>query len=262
MWLLDIIKSPFELLGMLIVRSISSLGRAAMLLYEATYLMFLPPYRIRLLFEQLDFIGLKSVPVIVLTGIAIGVVLAIQGYIALSRFGATYVTGGFIAVSMTRELGPVLTGLMVSARASSSMAAQIASMKVTEQIDALQSFAIEPVQYVVVPRIIAGVLVMPVLDTLAILCSIGSGYVFSVYILGVNVYMYQYFNDLMLIFNDYVSGIVKSMCFGFILSFVACYKGYFADNSASGVGKATTEAVVVSAVLILTSDSLLTSLLF
>ena len=167
-----------------------------------------------------------------------------------------------VALSMARELGPVLTGLMVAGRAGSAMATELGTMRVTEQIDALTTMAVNPVRYLVTPRILAGILMLPILDIIASFVGIAGGYLVGVKMLGINSGVYIARTIDYLTFGDLMDGIVKSSVFGLILALVACYHGFYATGGAEGVGKAATRSVVLGCVLILASDYLMTSLMY
>ncbi len=238
------------------------LGRISMMLTESIYLAFMPPFKLSYIFKQMEFIGVRSVFVIILTGAFTGMVLALQSYYGFKKFGSEGLVGATVALSMTRELGPVLTSLMVSGRAGSAMAAELGTMRVTEQIDALTAMALNPIKYLVTPRIIAAFLVLPVLTVISDFIGIIGGYLVGVKLLGINEGAYI---DKMIKFvelNDIYNGLVKSAVFGVILSIVSCYKGFYAKGGAEGVGRATTEAVVASSVTILVTDYILTSFMF
>jgi phospholipid/cholesterol/gamma-HCH transport system permease protein len=237
-------------------------GRISMMLTESIYLAFMPPFKLGYIFKQMEFIGVRSVFVIILTGTFTGMVLALQSYYGFKKFGSEGLVGATVALSMTRELGPVLTSLMVSGRAGSAMAAELGTMRVTEQIDALTAMALNPIKYLVTPRIIAAFLVLPVLTVISDFIGIIGGYLVGVKLLGINEGAYI---DKMIKFvelNDIYNGLVKSAVFGVILSIVSCYKGFYAKGGAEGVGRATTEAVVASSVTILVTDYILTSFMF
>jgi len=241
---------------------VRELGRICIMLTESIYLAFMPPFKLSYIFKQMEFIGVRSVFVIILTGAFTGMVLALQSYYGFKKFGSEGLVGATVALSMTRELGPVLTSLMVSGRAGSAMAAELGTMRVTEQIDALTAMALNPIKYLVTPRIIAAFLVLPVLTVISDFIGIIGGYLVGVKLLGINEGAYI---DKMIKFvelNDIYNGLVKSAVFGVILSIVSCYKGFYAKGGAEGVGRATTEAVVASSVTILVTDYILTSFMF
>ncbi len=243
-------------------RFVSELGMVGYLFFQCALLAFQRPLKIDYIVRQMEFVGVKSLPVVFLTGTFTGMVLALQSYYGFRKVGAEGLIGVTVALSMTRELGPVLTGLMVASRAGSAMAAEIGTMRVTEQIDALVVMALNPVKYLIVPRVIASFLMLPILTIIADVLGILGGYFVAVKLLdvGEGIFlnrMYRYLE-----FHDIYVGLVKAACFGIIFSLICCCKGFYAKGGAEGVGKATTEAVVASCVSILVSDYILTSLLF
>ena len=197
-----------------------------------------------------------------LTAIFTGMVLALQSYTGFSRFSAESAIPNVVVLSITRELGPVLAGLMVAGRIGASMAAEIGTMRVTEQIDALVTLSTNPFKYLVGPRLIAGVTMLPILVLIADVIGILGGYLVSVYKLGFNptTYLINTWNFFEV--DDLVSGLIKAAVFGFIISLLGCYNGYNSRGGAQGVGAATTTAVVTASILILCSDYFLTELLF
>jgi phospholipid/cholesterol/gamma-HCH transport system permease protein len=220
------------------------------------------PLRWRNLLRQMEVVGVNSTFVVLLTGLFTGMVLALQSYNGFARFGAESLVGTVVALSVLRELGPVLSGLMVTARAGSLMAAELGTMRVTEQIDALYTMAVNPVHYLIVPRVTASVVMVPMLVVLSDFIGIVGGYLVGVKLLGINSTLYINKTVQFVAVDDMVNGLIKSAVFGFILSVVSCNFGFNARGGAAGVGKATTEAVVYSSVLILVFDYILTSLLF
>ncbi|MCX8083525.1 MAG: ABC transporter permease [Calditerrivibrio sp.] len=252
----------FSFIGTPILSFAIGSGRMFLLLIDAFLWMFRPPFRWKLLFKQMEFIGANSISVIILTGTFTGMVFAFQSYIGFHKFGAEYMVGTVVGLGMARELGPVLSAIMVAARAGSAITAEIGTMKVTEQIDALHSLAVDPTQYLVTPRILAGLIVMPLLNSVAVFCGVVGGYFVGVKILDINEtlylqYMYQYVD-----LSDLYNGLVKAVVFGLLLTLVGCYKGFTVEGGAEGVGKATTESVVLSCVLILVFDYILTAFMF
>jgi phospholipid/cholesterol/gamma-HCH transport system permease protein len=252
----------FFLLGDSVLTLMNELGGILMMLFKALAMTFVPPFRGRNVIKQMEFVGVKSLFIVVLTGIFSGMVLALQSYHGFRKFGGESLMGGIVALSLAREMGPVMTGLMVNARAGSAIAAELGSMRVTEQIDALQIMAINPIHYLVVPRIWAGILMLPLLTAINILVGVIGGYFVGVILLGINSGVYMNKMIEMLELADLVQGLVKSIVFGLILTLVGCYKGYHTSGGAEGVGRATTEAVVISSVCILIGTYVLTSLLF
>jgi phospholipid/cholesterol/gamma-HCH transport system permease protein len=237
-------------------------GRVSIMLVESILLAFRPPFKLNYIFKQMEFIGVHSVFIVILTGIFTGMVLALQSYYGFRKFGSEGLVGATVALSMTRELGPVLTSLMVTGRAGSAMAAELGTMRVTEQIDALTVMALNPIKYLVTPRVIAAFLMLPLLTVIADFVGIVGGYLVGVKLLGINEGAYI---DKMIKFvelNDIYNGLVKAAVFGIILSIVSCYKGFYTKGGAEGVGRSTTEAVVASSVTILVTDYILTSFMF
>ncbi|MBI5682242.1 MAG: ABC transporter permease [Deltaproteobacteria bacterium] len=255
-------RALFEYIGKLTEGFISTAGGMAIMLYQAALWMFVPPFKLRNIFKQMEFVGVKSMFVVLLTGSFTGMVLALQSYNALKRFGAESLVGPTVALSMARELGPVLTGLMVTGRAGSAMATELATMRVTEQIDALYTMAVNPIKYLVAPRLLAGILMLPVLTVIADFIGVAGGYFISVNLLNINPGVYIGRTVDFVKVEDIFDGLTKSFFFGLILSLVACYNGFYAKGGAEGVGRAATTSVVMSSVLILIADYILTSIMF
>lgn len=207
-------------------------------------------------------VGVDSIPVVALTALFTGMVLALQTYNGFARFNATSLVGTVVALSLVRELAPVLTALMIAGRIGSSMAAEIGSMRVTDQIDALEAMATDPMHYLVVPRVGATTLMLPPLTALANGIGIWGGYLVAVRLLGANPVVYWDRSFQYLDRNDLVSGLVKAAVFGLVLGVVGCSKGYHTTGGAEGVGRSTTAAVVVASLAVLLSDFFLTKLLF
>lgn len=249
-------------LGARVIKIADSVGHASIFTWQMLRWIFRPPFRIRAVFEQMQEIGYNSIPVVAITALSTGSVLALQSYIGFKRFGAESMVGTVVSLSMTRELGPVLTGLMVAGRAGSAMAAELGTMKVTEQIDALYTLSANPVKYLIVPRFIAATIVLPMLVIISDAVGILGGAAIGIGVLDVNpvVYMKKSFDFLEL--NDIFSGLLKSMVFGSIIAVVCCYQGFYTEGGAEGVGRATTRSVVISCISILVVDYILTSLLF
>jgi phospholipid/cholesterol/gamma-HCH transport system permease protein len=220
------------------------------------------PFYFKIIWQQLLIIGYYSLPVVAMTAFFSGAVLALQTYSGFSRFSAESSIATVVVLSITRELGPVLAGLMVAGRVGASIAAEIGTMRVTEQIDALFTLSTDPIKYLVVPRVIAAVITLPLLVLIADVIGVMGGYLVSVYKLGFNGTSYIINTAEYLETMDVISGLVKAAAFGFIISVMSCYCGYFSDKGARGVGNATTSAVVISSILILISNYLITELLF
>jgi phospholipid/cholesterol/gamma-HCH transport system permease protein len=253
--------SLLERTGALVIGLVREMGRMGLFFYSFLTWTFRSPFRLDRIFEQINFIGVKSFFVIFLTASFSGMVLGLQGYYTLQKFGSEGLLGSAVALSLIRELGPVLAALMVTGRAGSAMAAEIGIMKITEQIDALQVMAINPIKYLIVPKILAGLIAIPLLAAMFDVIGIYGGYLVGVKLLGVSAGSYFSEMETSVVFRDVSSGVIKSFCFGVLLTWVCCYKGYYAGHGAEGVSKATTEAVVLASVLILVSDYFLTSIL-
>jgi len=209
------------------------------------------------IYTQMDAIGVGSLPIVVLTGFFTGCVLALQSVPELKEFGAVSKTGTLVALSMVKELGPVLTGLMVSGRNSSGMASEIGSMKVTEQIDAMRALGTDPIRKLVTPRILATVFMLFFLTILSDAVGIAGGALVSVQLLGLNASTYLHTSYRALVYSDVVQGLTKPLFFGFIIASVGCYFGMTTKGGTQGVGRATTQAVVVSSVFIIVVDFLI-----
>jgi phospholipid/cholesterol/gamma-HCH transport system permease protein len=247
--------------GGLVVEGIASLGDFVLFLFQAALYLLVPPFKPRLALRQVRIIGADSLLLILLIGAFTGMVLGLQGYNTLRRFGSEGALGTVVALVLVRELGPVLSALMVAARAGSAMAAELGAMQATEQIDALAVMAINPVQYLVSPRLLAGVVSLPLLTSLFDVVGIWGGYLVGVGLMGAPGSSYLHGIASNLRAQDIAGGVYKALVFGLVVTWVCCYKGFNAARMATGVSRATTEAVVLSSVLILAWDYLLTSLL-
>src|ERR1700722_17037783 len=210
------------------------------------------------IYSQMDSIGVGSLPIIVLTGFFTGCVLALQSATSLQEFGSVSLTGNLVALSMVKELGPVLTGLMVSGRNASGMASELGSMKVTEQIDAMRALGTDPVRKLVTPRLYATIFMLFFLTIMSDACGIAGGALVSVALLGPNGSSYFHNSSRALQYGDIVQGLTKPLFSGFIIATVGCYFGMNTKGGTQGVGKATTQAVVVSSVFIIIVDLLVT----
>jgi phospholipid/cholesterol/gamma-HCH transport system permease protein len=237
-------------------------GKLMVLFIQILGWTFRPPVQGREILKQMEEVGVRSFPVVVITAAFTGMVLALQSFTGFKRFNAESMVGTVVALSMTRELGPVLTGLMVSGRVGSAMAAELGTMKVTEQIDALYTLATNPIKYLIVPRFLAAVLMLPILVIFADVIGMLGGYLVSVQVLGTNPTLYVRRTWDYLEFNDLMSGLLKAVCFGMIVALISCYQGFSAQDGAEGVGRATTKAVVISSLAILISNYFITVILF
>jgi phospholipid/cholesterol/gamma-HCH transport system permease protein len=221
-----------------------------------------PPYDWRELLRQMIRVGVGSTPVVLLTAMFTGGVLALQTFSVLRRFSAESYVGTLVALSMVRELSSVLSGLIVAGRAGSAMGAELGSMRVTEQIDALEVMATDPVHYLVVPRVWAATLTMPLLVVLADGIGILGGYLVSVVLMGANPVSYLNTTFQFMDLRDLFSGLIKAAVFGMLLAIIGCQQGFYTTGGAQGVGRSTTRAVVLASMAILISDFFLTKILF
>ena len=254
--------NTLQLVGAFALSFFAVVGRLTLFALEALSHCLRPPFYLRSIGRQLIDIGYYSLPVVGLTAIFTGMVLALQSYVGFARFSAEGAIANVVVVSITRELGPVLAGLMVAGRIGAAMAAEIGTMRVTEQLDALTTLSTNPMKYLVAPRLIAGVIVLPLLVMIANIIGIFGGFIVSVYKLGFNPANYLQNTFEALHVDDVVSGLVKAAAFGFIISLMGCYHGYTSRGGAQGVGQATTSAVVSASILILCFDYVLTELFF
>jgi phospholipid/cholesterol/gamma-HCH transport system permease protein len=255
------LTEPFGLLGRRSLETLGAFGRSAVFLARTFSWAMRPPYRVRLVIEHMQFIGNRSLSVIALTGVFTGMVLALGLYKALVRFGGEVFLGPAIAIILIRELGPVLGSLMVAARAGSAMAATVAGMRVTEQIDALDVMAVEPVQYLASTRMIASLLTVPVLVTLFNLIGLGASLAYSVGVLGVDWGIFMTSVREAVEPWDIAISLYKALLFAVFIAWISTFKGYYAARGALGIGRATTEAVVVIAVLFLAGNFVMDALL-
>jgi phospholipid/cholesterol/gamma-HCH transport system permease protein len=250
-----------EWLGRGLLGVLNAVGRFFVLFGQTLHGAVRPPFAPRTAAQQFVRVGIDSVPVVLLTALFTGGVLALQTFKGFSRFHAQGYIGSVVALSMLRELGPVLTALMVTGRAGSAMAAELGSMRVTEQIDALVALATDPVQYLFVPRVLAGILVVPMLVILADVVGIAGGYLVAVSYLGANPVRYMENTFLYLDLDDLTSGLVKAAVFGGLLTLIGCQCGFDTRGGAEGVGRATTRAVVSASLAVLVADFFLTKIL-
>lgn len=254
--------SLVDALGATVITLCADVGNFTLFGFQALRVLVTTRLGIASTIEQMEHIGVNSFNIIFLTGSFTGMVLALQSYIGFHRFGAEEFIGPIVALSMTRELGPVLSGLMVTGRAGSAIAAELGTMRISEQIDALRTLGINSLQYLVVPRLLASTLTLPCLSLVSMLCGILGGYLISIYVLHLNPEQYMNGIRTFLELSDIVGGLYKSAVFGFILAWVGTYKGYFTTGGAKGVGIATTQSVVISSILILIANYFLTAALF
>lgn len=248
-------------IGRFTISQLIAMGRMFLFLLSALGLAFRRPAKIRLIIHHIKTFGVDSLSVVVLSGFFTGMVMGFQGYYSLRKFNAESWLGSATALGLLRELGPVLSAFMVTGRTGSAMAAELGTMRATEQIDALYSMAINPVKYLVTPRIIASLIAMPLLTAIFDVVGIYGAYLIGVGLLGVSSGSYFSGMENSVVFYDVYSGFLKSVSFGLIITWICCYKGFHAPPMATGVSQATTESVVLSFVLILVWDYFLTSIM-
>ena len=249
-------------LGQVVLSFLKSAGELGLFAFETIYHCFTPPYYGKAFLKQFIEIGFYSLPVVALTTLFAGMVIALQTYTGFSQFSAEGAVAMVVLVAVTRELAPVMAGLMVAGRIGAAMAAEIGTMRVTEQIDALTTLSTNPFKYLIVPRVVAGVLMLPILVLIGDVIGICGGYMIGVSKLDFNASTYLMSTWEYLKPMDIVSGLTKAGVFGFIITLLGCYNGFHSNGGAQGVGQATTNAVVSSSILILIFNYILTELFF
>lgn len=255
-------------IGRRVLNFISDLGKIALFILNSFVLCFTKPFKPVRIVEQIYFIGVKSLVVVCLTALFTGLVLGLQGYYTLSKFRSEGLLGSAVALSLLRELGPVLASLMVTGRAGSAIAAEIGAMRISEQIDALDTMNINPIKFLVSPRMAAALICMPILTAIFDIVGILGGYLAGVVMLEINSGIF--FNNMIAktSLHDVTTGLIKPIFFGFFIAGISCYRGFFCTSLKAGVygsesvGLATTSSVVISSVIILILDYVLTALLF
>lgn len=257
-----IMNNFFSVFGRRVMSFLAFLGGLANLISQTFSLAFVPPFRSSRMVEQAKKAGVESLPLVSLVALFIGIIMALQTAVQMQRVGSEMYIASIVTLSLVRELGPVVTALVVAGRVGAAIAAEIGSMQVTEQIDALETFATNPVQYLVVPRFLALTFMLPLLTLYADLLGILGGYLMCVYKLGISSSMYWNITFESLYFKDLFSGLFKSVIFGMIISLVSCYEGFNVEGGAQGVGKATMRAVVNSFILVVTADCFFTAVFY
>jgi phospholipid/cholesterol/gamma-HCH transport system permease protein len=264
--MLSLIEKPIRTTGQNTLAFVSILGKAGVFFARSVFFVFYLPFQWRRILEQVYFIGAKSVTVIVLTGGFTGMVLGLQGYYTLSKFGSEGLLGSAVALTLIKELGPVLTAIMVIARAGSAMSAEIGIMRISEQIDALKTMNINPIRFLVSPRLLAGVLSFPLLTALFDTVGILGGYLTGSKLLGINSGIYFFRVEASVLMSDVREGFIKSVIFALVVITVSCFHGYYTHLrkegfGAKGVSLSTTTAVVQACVIVLIVDYVITSIL-
>jgi phospholipid/cholesterol/gamma-HCH transport system permease protein len=238
------------------------LGGLSNLAAQSLYWTFVPPYKRKRIFEQAKKAGVDSLLIVSLISFFIGVILAFQISYLMQRLGSEMYIASVVALSLVRELGPIITSLVVAGRVGASITAELGSMQVTEQIDALETLATNPVKYLVVPRLVALALMLPLLTVFADMIGILGGWLICVFKLGISSRLYLNITFDSLLFKDLFTGLSKTMFFGMIIAWVSCYEGFNVEGGAEGVGKATTKSVVTSFILIIACDCFFTALFY
>ncbi len=242
-------------------RGVLDVGEISILIADVFKKIFKKPFEKKVFLAQLMEIGNRSLPVVSLTSLFTGMVLALQTYIGMKRFGGEIYVGSVVGISLTKELIPVLTGLIVAGRVGSAMAAEIGTMKVTEQIDALFSLGADPIKYLVVPRFLGSIIMVPILTAYGDAIGLIGGRFVSVQLMGVNPVLFSEFLLLYTEWWDVTTGLIKAIFFGAIIAIIGCFKGLKTEGGAEGVGKSTTSAVVVSSISILIADFFIAKIL-
>lgn len=240
---------------------LEEIGSYVSLTIKTVAWIFRPPLRLSQYFLQMEFIGVRSSFIVVVTALFSGMVLALQTVHSLRQFGAESMVGGVVAISLTREISPVFAALMVTARAGSSMAAELGNMRVSEQMDALTTMAVSPIQYLLSPRLVAGVLMLPLLCVMYTCVGMGGAWLVAVRWLSIDPGAFLANVEKYLELNDFLMGVYKAGVFGFLISSLSCHQGYFVKGGSQGVGRATTRAVVQSAVALLVANYVVTSIM-
>ena len=256
------ILNPVAALGRGVLGALQATGALVLFALQGISHLFRPPFYGRLFLRHVIEIGYFSLPVVALTAIFTGMVLALQTYTGFARFNAEGAVANVVVLSITRELGPVIAGLMVAGRIGAAMAAELGTMRVTDQIDALTTLSTNPMKYLVAPRLLAGIIALPLLVLIADILGVMGGFIVSTVKLGFNVGTYLQNTINFLHADDVISGLVKAAVFGFLITLMGCYQGYHSKGGAQGVGAATTAAVVSASILILAFDYVLTEMFF
>lgn len=260
--MITLANNVLQTIGAVVLAFAAATGRFAIFTINSVSHIFRPPWYFSQTTRQIIDIGYYSLPVVGLTTLFAGMVLALQSYTGFSRFNAEGAIANVVALSITRELGPVLAGLMVAGRIGAAIAAEVGTMRVTEQIDALTTLSTSPFKYLIAPRLLAGIITLPILVLIGDIIGIMGGYIVGVYRFDFNAsnYIIQTWNFLQPI--DVISGLIKAAVFGFIITLMGCYQGFHSMGGAAGVGSATRNAVVSASILILVFNYILTGIFF
>jgi len=252
----------FQFIGRSVVGFIYFAGGLANLTTQTFYHLFIPPFKRGRVVEQIKRAGFDSLPIVSLVALFIGFIFALQTAYFMQRIGSEIYIAAMVALSIVRELGPVITALVVAGRVGAAIAAEIGSMQVTEQVDALETFATNPVKYLVVPRFLALAIVLPLLTLYADIIGILGSYIICVFRLGISSSMYLHVTFDALLYKDLFTGLFKTSFFGMIIALVSCYEGFNVEGGAEGVGQATMRAVVGSFILVIMADCFFTAIFY
>lgn len=255
-------RNWFKKLGEEIIGFLLYIGKLTILFFQTLFWIFIPPFKKRALIEQLNKVGVNSFSIVFLTSIFTGIVIALQGAYQMQRISAEIYVASLVALSMWRGIGPVLTGLIIAGRIGASNTAEIGTMKVSEQIDALEVLATNPVKYLIVPRFLSLLVMLPILTIYANIIGMFGGFIVGVYKLDISPSMYLSMTFDALGFKDIFTGLIKSVVFAMIITIVSCFEGLDTKGGAEGVGKATTASVVISFIMIIAADCLFTMIFY
>ncbi|MFH0840165.1 MAG: ABC transporter permease [Candidatus Omnitrophota bacterium] len=256
------IESRAYSLGSNFVDIMGYIGGSFILFAQTVYWIFVPPLKKRQAIDQMNKIGVNSLPIVLLTSLFTGMVLALQSAYQMQKMSSEMYIASLVSLSIVRELGPVLTALVVAGRVGAAITAELGTMKVTEQIDALETLATNPIKYLVVPRFLALFIMLPLLTIYADMIGIFGGYIIGVFKLHITPRMYMRMTYQPLVFKDVFTGLIKSVVFGVIIAIVACFQGMRTEGGAEGVGKSTTQSVVISFIMIIAADCFITAMFY
>ncbi len=256
------IKNFLISIGKQIISLLYFLGGLTNLAIQTFYLIFVPPFKKERIFEEAKKTGYDSVSIVALISLFIGMILALQTAVLMQRLGSEMYIASIVAISIVRELGPIITSLVVAGRVGAAITAEIGSMQVTEQIDALESLSSNPIKYLVVPRFLALSIMLPILTLFGDIIGILGGYIIGVYKLGITSSLYWSITWEGLFYKDLFTGLAKTVFFGMIIAFVSCYEGFNVKGGAEGVGRSTRQTVVASFILIISADCFFTALFY
>ncbi|MGZ6250492.1 MAG: MlaE family ABC transporter permease [Candidatus Chromulinivorax sp.] len=252
----------FGFIGKVSLQICTDLGRYILFIVQICTTLWRTPLKVDKVLAQMEKIGIQSLPISMMTGAFAGGIIALQTYASFRQFGSEHMIGPVVALTMARELGPVLTGLMVAGRCSSGIAAELGTMRITEQIDALETLCIDNFQYLVVPRVLASTFILPLVTVFSVACGIFGGFIVCAYVYGLNPIDFIDGIKELMHSADILNGLIKASFFGFVLSSIGAFQGFYTWGGAKGVGIATTQSVVYASITIFASNYFLSTLLF